>query len=56
MKVNIILAFIVFLWISSCLKTNALEIEGGQIMDVVVADSGYSDTTFVTELSDGWNP
>jgi hypothetical protein len=56
MKVNVLWALIVFLWITSYLSANALEIEGGQIVDVVVADSGYSDTTFVIHLRDGWYP
>jgi hypothetical protein len=31
-----------------------IEIKGGIIEDVVVADSGFSDSTLVTRLKDGW--
>jgi hypothetical protein len=35
---------------------HAIEIEGGKIEDVVVADSGHFDSTFVTHLYAGWDP
>ncbi|NIM99190.1 MAG: hypothetical protein GTO24_14255 [candidate division Zixibacteria bacterium] len=56
MRVTTALFLLAFLHVAYGLPANALEIEGGQIIDVVVADSGFSDTTFVTELHEGWLP
>ena len=56
MRVTTALFLLAFFHIAYGLPANALEIEGGQIVDVVVADSGYSDIAFVTRFLDGWKP
>lgn len=35
-------------------SSHAMQITGGKIIDVVVADSGHTDSTFVTQLEEGW--
>lgn len=42
--------FVIF----ACQATIAVEVYEGRFQDVVVAASGTSDSTFVTELADGW--
>ncbi|MCJ7507568.1 MAG: hypothetical protein MUO85_02405 [candidate division Zixibacteria bacterium] len=46
--------FLILLLIFGCRATGAIEITGGKIIDVVVADSGSSDSTFHTQLYEGW--
>jgi hypothetical protein len=56
MKRYLLLVFVVFVFPLTSEITDAIEIQGGKIEDVVVANSGSSDTTFVTELKNGWLP
>ncbi|KPK99691.1 MAG: hypothetical protein AMJ91_06835, partial [candidate division Zixibacteria bacterium SM23_73_3] len=56
MSTRHLLAFVVLLFAPLYETASAIEIEGGRLEDVVVADSGFSDSTFVTELRDGWYP
>lgn len=35
-------------------KANAIQITGGKLIDVVVADSGHTDSTFHTYIFQGW--
>ena len=54
MQVRALLAFAVLLLLSSHQTASAIEVRGGKLEDVVVARSGTSLSTFVTEFIDGW--
>jgi hypothetical protein len=52
---GVILILLVHLFvIFACQTTGAIEVYEGKLQDVVVAASGTSDSTLVTELADGW--
>lgn len=48
----ILLAHVSFAF--ACQTTGAIEVYDGRLQDVVVAASGTSDSTFLTEMADGW--
>ena len=54
MKTKLLLAFCASVLLWPCQTSKALRVDGGTIEDVVVVASGFSDSTFVTQLQDGW--
>lgn len=54
MTVHRFLTFVTLPLVFSYQTIGAIEVYEGRLQDVVVAASGTSDSTFVTELADGW--
>jgi hypothetical protein len=54
MRKYLFVLFIAAISVIASRASRALEITGGKLEDIVVADSGSSDSTLVTRLKDGW--
>ena len=54
MRKHFLLLFVIAIFVLTNRISDAMKIEGGKLVDVVVADSGSSDSAFTTELKDGW--
>ncbi len=55
MRTKIIL-LVISLFLFTYQRAYTMQIAGGRVIDVVVADSGYTDSTFVTEFFENWLP
>ncbi|MFH1337087.1 MAG: hypothetical protein ABII96_11270 [Candidatus Zixiibacteriota bacterium] len=54
MRKYLLLLFVISISVFTNGICDAMKIEGGKLVDVVVADSGSSDSTLVTVLRNGW--